>query len=57
MYLLANYSTHNAETFDPYNITGIGNHGIDSIRNVVNDTLHSYRGNGIAASQVDIVGH
>jgi pimeloyl-ACP methyl ester carboxylesterase len=54
---LADYRGHNAETFDPYSITSIGNYGIDSIRNSVSEILDSYRNDGIAASQVDIVGH
>jgi len=54
---LANYSAYNAETFDPYNITKKGNHGIDSIRNLTEQTLQKYHDKAIAASQVDIVGH
>ncbi len=54
---LADYREHNAETFDPYSIPSIGNYGIDSIRNSVSEILDSYRNDGIAASQVDIVGH
>ena len=53
----ADYKEHNAETFDPYDIPVIGNQGIDSIRNTVSEILDSYRNDGIAASQVDIVGH
>ena len=54
---LANYSAHNAETFDPHNDTKIGNYGIDSIRSIINKTLDIYQRNGTATSQVDIVGH
>lgn len=54
---LANYSAYNAETFDPYNITNRGNHGIDSIRNITNFIMNYYHDRGIAASQVDIIGH
>ncbi len=54
---LANYGTHNAETFDPYALPIIGNHGIDSIRNIINFIMNSYHNNGIATSQVDAVGH
>ncbi len=54
---LADYRDHNATTFDPNDITGIGNHGIDSIRKQVNETLSSYHDKRTAASQVDIIGH
>lgn len=54
---LADYGTHNAETFDPYAIPAIGNHGIDSIRNTVNFVTKSYQSSGIAASQVDVIAH
>ena len=54
---LANYSEHNAETFDPFYSRGIGNHGINSIRNIVDEALSAYHEKDIAASQVDIVGH
>ena len=53
----ADYGTHNAETFDPYAIPVIGNHGINSIRNTVNFAMNSYHSSGIAASQVDLIGH
>ena len=53
----ADYKEHNAETFDPYDIPVIGNQGIDSIRNTISEILDSYRNDGIAASQVDIIGH
>ena len=51
------YSNHNAETFDPFAIPMIGNHGIDSIRNIINFVMNFYHNKGIAASQVDVVGH
>jgi len=54
---LADYGPHNAETFDPYAIPAIGNHGIDSIRNTVNFVTKSYQSSGIAASQVDVIAH
>lgn len=53
----ADYKEHNAETFDPYDIPAIGNYGIDSIRNSIKEIRDSYRDDGIAASQVDIIGH
>ncbi len=54
---LSDYGTHNAETFDPFAIPTIGNHGIDSIRSIINFIMNSYHHSGIAASQVDVVGH
>ena len=54
---LADYGKYNATTFDPFNITKIGNHGIDSIRIIAKDVLKKYNDKGIAASQVDIVAH
>ena len=54
---IADYTTHNAETFDPYDIPRIGNHGIDSIRSKIHDIIDDYHRRSIAISQVDIVGH
>lgn len=54
---LANYGKYNATTFDPISINNKGNYGVDSIRNITKDTLQKYHDNGIAASQVDVVGH
>jgi pimeloyl-ACP methyl ester carboxylesterase len=54
----ADYSAHNAATFDPYAIPEIGNYGIDAVRNKINDTLEYYNNNkSIAASQVDVIAH
>jgi pimeloyl-ACP methyl ester carboxylesterase len=54
---LADYSLFNAETFDPYPNNSIGNNGTDSIRNSTNSAIKYYHDMGIAASQIDIVGH
>jgi pimeloyl-ACP methyl ester carboxylesterase len=54
---LADYSDHNAETFDPYNISGIGNYGIESVKNATDIAIHKYHNNSIAATQVDMIGH
>jgi pimeloyl-ACP methyl ester carboxylesterase len=59
----ADYREHNSKTFHPSAIKivggkpSIGNYGIDSITNTINDKLREYHDNSIAASQVDIVSH
>ena len=53
----ADYTSHYAETFDPYKIPKIGNHGIDSINKTISTILKTYHSQSIADSQVDIVGH
>lgn len=54
---IADYTAHNAKTFDPYDIPRIGNYGIDSIRSKIHDVIDDYHTRSIAISQVDIVGH
>ncbi len=54
---LADYTKHNAETFDPYANKAIGNNGINSTRTTILDILKKYHANDIAASQVDIIAH
>ena len=54
---VADYSSHNAETFDPYAIPKIGNHGIDSINKTISKILKEYHLRSIADSQVDLVSH
>lgn len=53
----ADYSTHNAATFDPYANKAFGNYGINATRYAIHRALQNYQGNHIAASQVDIVAH
>ena len=53
----ADYSAHNAETFDPYGIPKIGNNGIDAINKTISAILKDYHLRSIANSQVDMVGH
>jgi pimeloyl-ACP methyl ester carboxylesterase len=52
----ADYSDHNADTFDPY-FSNIGNYGIDSIRKQITKVIEKYSNRSIAASQVDVVAH
>ena len=54
---LADYAAHNAETFHPYAIPGIGNHGIDSLRKEIAKASNSYHNQSIAAAQVDVIAH
>ncbi|HKG70865.1 MAG TPA: alpha/beta fold hydrolase [Nitrososphaeraceae archaeon] len=58
---LADYSAHNGETFHPYAIPGIGNHGIDSLRTAIITAFNYYhnscRNPSIAAAQVDVIAH
>ncbi len=53
----ADYSAHNAETFDPYNISEIGNHGINSIRKAITQVNEEYSNKSLAATQVDVIAH
>jgi len=53
----ADYAAHNAETFHPYAIPGIGNHGIDSLRKKIADACNSCHNQSIAAAQVDVIAH
>jgi len=54
---LADYEAHNAETFHPYAIPGIGNHGIDSLRKKIAEASNSCHNQSIAAAQVDVIAH
>jgi pimeloyl-ACP methyl ester carboxylesterase len=53
----ADYSTHNAKTFDPDSIPEIGNYGINSIRKEIAKILDKYSNESISATQVDVVAH
>lgn len=54
---VADYTAYNAQTFDPYEIPRIGNHGIDTIRKEIHNIINDFHRSSIAISQVDIVGH
>jgi pimeloyl-ACP methyl ester carboxylesterase len=53
----ADYAFHNAETFDPYAVSKIGNYGIESINKTISNIIKIYNLQAIADSQVDVVGH
>ena len=53
----ADYSTHNAATFDPYANKTFGNYDINATRYAIHRALDNHHGNHTAASQVDIVAH
>jgi pimeloyl-ACP methyl ester carboxylesterase len=55
--LPADYEAHNAETFHPYAIPEIGNHGIDSLRKKIAEASNSCHNQSIAAAQVDVIAH
>lgn len=50
----ADYSKHNAETFDPRNIS---RPGIEAVKLAIKEGLSASRGNNIAATQADVVCH
>jgi len=54
---VADYSAYNAETFHPYAIPGIGNHGIDSLRKEIAKACNYRHNQSIAAAQVDVIAH
>lgn len=53
--VMADYSLHSAETFNPLSPTSI--HGRTAVADAVKSALQAYRSQRIAVAKVDIVGH